>query len=238
MRLLSFRIDDRTSFGALVEGRVVDLGKHLPEFDSLKAMLEADALVRALDTTAEASPDFREDQVTYRPPITRPERLICLFDDPADEPVIVDPPITVGHNTPIPCPAPGECMAWAGVAAVIGKPAAGIEPGDARAHIAGLTLMVYLVPGGAARGPWLVTLDEIEALSGLKMHVRCGDIEMDVDVPGIGKLVAHVSTYHALVPGDVIAALHRVANVPDGVTDIRISCEAIGTLRNTLERGA
>lgn len=237
MRLLSFRIDDRVSFGALVEGRIVDLGKHLPEFDSLKAMLQAEALVRALDTAAEESAQYREDQVTYRPPIIRPERLICLFDEPASEPVIVDPPITVGHNMAIPCPAPGDFMVWAGVAAVIGKPTAAIEAVDARNHVAGLTLMAYLAPGGAARGPWLVTMDEIDAMSGLKLKVTCGDSELDIDVPGIGKAVAHVSGFHELGIGDIVAMLHRVPDIaPNAATELKISCSPIGTLSNVLER--
>jgi hypothetical protein len=237
MRLLSFRIDDRASFGSLIEERIVDLGKHLPEFDSLKEMLKAGALVRALDTAAEESPDFREHEISYRPPITQPERLFCLFDEPSGEPVIIDPPITVGHNTGIPCPALGDAVVWAGVAAVIGKPAAAIEASDARAHIAGLTLMLYLAPGGAARGPWLVTLDEIEALSGLKIKVKWGEADVDIDVPGIGKLVAHVSASHELIIGDVVAALHRIPDVPaDDATEITITCDPIGTLRNVLDR--
>jgi hypothetical protein len=234
MQLLSFRIDEERSFGALVEGKVVDLGKHMPEFDSLRELLIGDALVRALDTSAEESAEYRSDAITWLPPLRNPDQLFCLFDDLNADPVLVDPPTIVGHQRPIPCPAPDSAIVWAGIAIYPGQPAATTRVNP----IAGLSLITYLVPGGVSLGPTLVTPDEFPSLSGLTVTVKCGDVVQEVELHDIEAALGHVAASQNLAVGDVIAVLQQIRDIPIGEADaIEVSCDATGELKNPLDRG-
>jgi len=237
MRLLSFRIDDRSSYGALVEGRIVDLGRHLPEHRSLKALLEAEALVRALDTAAEVSAEFRDDQVDFLPPVPNAEKVLCIFDAREADVVLIDPAICTGHGQPLFMEGVIEgavegaegspATLAAGVAYVLGK--------DAET-IAGLTLMTFIAPNSAAIGPWLVTTEEIEDTIDLTVSVTCGDADKSITVPDpVGLL--NIAAEHSLSTGDVIAMLYRLPDIcPEPGNTVEVAADKIGTLKCLLER--
>jgi hypothetical protein len=232
---MSFRVDDERSFGAVVEGRIVDLGRHLPEFDSLRALLEGNGLVRALDTAAEESASYRLDAVTHLPPLRHPDRTFCIFDDPESDPVLVEPPTIVGHGRDLPCPA-GEARLWAGIGIVVGNPVEG-PPVD---RIAGLTLVTYLVPGGTAMGPWMVTVDELGSMEP-SISIECGGQAHECVLPHLGNLFTRISASTGedkpLGVGDLVAVLQQMPDpIVADATEISVSSPEIGKLTNPLIR--
>ena len=175
MRLLSFQVGGKVSFGAIVEHRVVDLAERMPEYHSLRELLRRDAIVRAQDITAEASADYAIDEIDYLPTIPDPQKIICvdrnyLTDDNGQgdsKTAAADPVITlrtresvVGHKQPIIRPPESNQFDYeAEIAIVIGKPGRRIPTEQARQHIAGLTLMNdgtmrdWIKPGSASAAP-------------------------------------------------------------------------------------
>ena len=230
MHLLSFRIDEERSFGALVEGKIVDLGKHLPEFGSLRELLAGGGLVRALDTVAEVSAQYRSDRITWLPPLRRPDHLYCVFDDPTSDSVIVEPPTVVGHRRALPCPS-GDATLWVGVAIVVGPR----ERAADASQIAGITLVTYLVPGGAAMGPTMVTMDEVAGLAGLELTFSCGEFETVVTLPDLEKVFSQAAAQHELDVGDLVALLHQIPGVDlTEAEKVRVRSEVVGSLTNPL----
>ena len=79
MKLLSFAIDGRRSFGVVTEAGVIDLGGRLdPGIRSLRGALAADAVPRIPELAQRAKPDFALDQLRLLPPIPAPEKIICV----------------------------------------------------------------------------------------------------------------------------------------------------------------
>lgn len=228
MRLLSFRLDDEASFGAVVEGRIVDFGRHLPEFDSLRALLEGNALVRALDTAAEVSADHRLDKVTRLPPITDPAHVLCVFDEARDEPVAINPKFLRGADQPLLIPGGDAKPIAVGVALVVG---AGDESGDA--SIAGMTLVSYLSPAALAVGPWLVTTDELAGADAFTLSVDVDGQTAAVHLADLRAVVRRLAATAELQAGDVIAVLKFLTEVSAAADDIiTLGCDLIGTLKN------
>ena len=94
-------------------------------------------------------------------------------------------------------------------------------------------------------GPWLVTLDEIEDLDAVTLETRVnGDVrqsgvlsDLTFSIPA---LIAYISTFATLVPGDVI-----VTGTPSGVgharkppaylkagDEVEVRVGGVGSLRN------
>ncbi|MDE2301363.1 MAG: fumarylacetoacetate hydrolase family protein [Sphingomonadales bacterium] len=148
------------------------------------------------------------------------------------------------------------------LAVVIGKPGRRIARADALAHVAGYAVFndasvrdwqrhnIQFTPGKnfpatGGFGPALVTRDEIADLAALRVQTRLNGAlvqdqplsDMIWDVPA---LIAYVSTFTPLAPGDMIAT-----GTPGGVGDkrnpplylragdrVEVSIGAIGTLTN------
>ncbi len=245
MRLISFRQGDQASFGAVIEGRVVDLGRHLPEFLSLRGLLDANALVRALDTVAEVSPDYRLDKVTRLAPVTDPEKVLCVFDETRDEPVVMDPKFVRGADEALPLPSGDTRPLAAGLALVLdatrvdaGEDApapagedAPVRAGEDAPAIAGVSLMVYLSPGALAMGPWLVTADELDTTDAFTFTVEVSGQMARVQLSELNALVAGLARSRALGTGDVVAVLRFLPEIEVSAEDrITLSCEPIGQL--------
>lgn len=226
MRLLSFRREDEASFGAIVEGRIVDFGKHLPEFNSLRALLEGNALVRALDTAAEVSPDHRLDKVTRLPPVTDPAHVLCVFDEARDEPVTINPKFLRGADQSLLIPGGDAKPLAVGVALVLGA-----DAGDRR--VAGMTLVSYLSPGALSVGPWLVTTDELGGADAFTLAVDVDGQTADIHLADLRAVARRLGQSTELVTGDVIAVLKFLTDISVGTGDIITNtCEVIGTLKN------
>ena len=78
MRLLTYRCGERTSFGAVVDGGVVDLGALLPGIGGLKALLQAGAVDEARRLALDAAPDHPLEDITWLPPVPDAEKIICI----------------------------------------------------------------------------------------------------------------------------------------------------------------
>lgn len=157
MKLLSFSVADRNSFGvAFDDGAIVDLRTRLG-LRSLRELLENDALGAAATTAESAQADYRLSDVTLLPTITNPQKIICIgvnygnrnaeYRDDSDVPKY--PSVfmrtresLVGHGTPIMRPPESEQLDYEGeIVIVIGRPGRRISRENAWDHIAGLSLM-------------------------------------------------------------------------------------------------
>ncbi|MEQ8485176.1 MAG: fumarylacetoacetate hydrolase family protein [Pseudomonadales bacterium] len=157
MRFLSFLVGRDVHFGAVVEDRVVDLSERMPEYASLRRVLDAGALVRAQDVAVSASADFDLDEVKYAPVIPDARKIICVGVNypgrrtlaAADRQRAEYPSMflrtresLVGHEQPILKAPEVEALDYAGeIVLVIGKEGRRIAEAQALSHVAGITLM-------------------------------------------------------------------------------------------------
>lgn len=229
MQLLSFRKEDAASFGAVIEGRIVDLGRHLPEFDSLKALLAANALVKALDTAAEVSPDYRLDKVDLLCPITDAQRLLCVFDDAREEPVSIDPKFVRGHDRSLRIPADDRRPVAVGIVIAIRAEQDVYSP-------LGYCLMSYLSPAALSAGPWLTTPDELPDNWDLDLAVSAGDASAELHLPDPTEVALNVAKEKALNTGDLVAMLHFLPELTAGADEtVEVATENLGALKNLIE---
>ena len=94
MKLISFTVSGRNSYGAVVGDGVVDLGRRLGDrFPTLRAAIAGGALGGAAAEVKSATPDLALSQVTLLPPITDPDKIIC-----AGAIIVPTPPRPVAHR--------------------------------------------------------------------------------------------------------------------------------------------
>jgi 2-keto-4-pentenoate hydratase/2-oxohepta-3-ene-1,7-dioic acid hydratase in catechol pathway len=145
----------------------------------------------------------------------------------------------VGHEAPVWKPRLSDKFDYEGeLAVVIGRAGRHIAARDALSHVAGYTCMAensvrdfqkhnaQVTPGknferSGAIGPWLVTADEVGDPARLQVITRLnGTVMQQGDVSDlifpIPELIAYVSAFTPLSPGDVIAI-----GTPEGVGSSR-----------------
>ena len=175
------------------------------------------------------------------------------------------PESQVGHDQPILRPRESTKLDFEGeIAVIIGKPGRRIAEKDAWDHVAGYSCYNdgsvrdwqwattqwtagknFAATGGF--GPWMVTADEIPAGAELTLITRLNGVEMQhtttkLLVHNIPQLIAHLSAWVTLEPGDVI-----VSGTPAGVGArrdppvwmkpgdvVEVEVSKIGILRNTI----
>lgn len=169
----------------------------------------------------------------------------------------------IGHLQPILRPRESEQLdCEAEIALVIGREGRRIPPERAFDYIAGYTLCnegtvrdwtqhnSLITPGknfdaSGSLGPWLVTADEIDPARPLRLSMRVnGELRQDDNTAsmifGFADLIAYISRFTTLKPGDVI-----VTGTPSGAPTepprflqpgdvIEIAAPEIGVLRNTV----
>jgi len=156
VRFLSFRTDERASFGVLKENAIVDVGKLLG-IPTLGAALRAGALPRALEVAAAREPSVALDEIRYLPTVPDPEKIICIgvnyanrnaeYKDSEPPPKFPSvfmrtPGSLVGHREPIWKPRESDQLDYEGeIALVIGTEGRRIAERDAWRHVAGLSLI-------------------------------------------------------------------------------------------------
>jgi 2-keto-4-pentenoate hydratase/2-oxohepta-3-ene-1,7-dioic acid hydratase in catechol pathway len=141
----------------------------------------------------------------------------------------------IAHAAPVVIPEVAEQFDYEGeLAVVIGRAGHKIAEADAMDFVAGVSCYNDLsvrewqrhtgqwtpgknFPGTGAFGPWMTTMDEIEDLSGVRLITRVnGDVRQDALLSqmifSIPELIAYISTFTSLAPGDVI-----VTGTPGGV---------------------
>jgi 2-keto-4-pentenoate hydratase/2-oxohepta-3-ene-1,7-dioic acid hydratase in catechol pathway len=295
MKLLSYRFQGRSSFGALaahvdvdvdvdVDPRaasvgVIDLGARMPDVRDLSDLLATQRLDEARGIVASTEPDVSLGEIVYEPPVTRPGKIFCIGvnyggrnaeyrdgQDAPDKPSVFVrfPSSLTGHGHDLIRPPESDQLDYEGeIVVVIGGSGRRISPERAPAHIAGLTLgnegtirdwvrhAKFNVTQGknweqsGSMGPWLVTLDEIDGLDDLHLttHVN-GELRQDDTTATmahpIADLVAYLSTFCTLEPGDVVFTGTPTGAgarfdpprylVPGDVVEVKVP--GIGALRN------
>src|SRR4029453_5882322 len=77
MKLASFKANGRTSYGAVTETGIIELGRKLTQYPTLLDVLRAQALAQAR-AAGTGGPDYQGKDVGSRPPIPAPEKNICV----------------------------------------------------------------------------------------------------------------------------------------------------------------
>ena len=138
---------------------------------------------------------------------------------------------------------------------VIGKTGMSIPEEQAEEYIWGYTILNDLTLRGvkdmgpryklfetsAPVGPWIVPKDQVEDRGSLKMAFRINGKQVQEGSTSkllftIPSMIAEVSKYHALRPGDIIATGGPGATDPLDVGDVmEAEIEGVGTLRNPIK---
>lgn len=269
MKLVSFQRGDSRSYGRLDGDEVVDLsGAHaatLREALALEGVAEGSGAARyplAEVTLLPPIPDpgkilcvginYDDHRVeTGRPKMDYP----TIFTRWADT--------QVAHGAPLIRPMASERFDFEGeLAVIIGKGGRRISEAEALAHVAGYSCYQdgsirdwqnhtqqftpgKNFPGTGGFGPWMVTADEIPDPQALQLTTRLnGEVVQDAStgdmVFGVASLIAYISQFTLLSPGDVISTgtpggVGARRNPPlwmkaGDVVEVQIS--GIGTLKN------
>ena len=152
MQFCSYIMPDGTpSYGTLSSDGLHDAGNGFRStYATLRDVLAADALA-ALNETAGSSPALDIADVTMLPPITRPDKIICIGlnymshiketgrEKPKYPSIFTRYPDSVlGHNAQLVRPKASQKFDFEGeLAVVIGKPARHVAEADAQDYIAG-----------------------------------------------------------------------------------------------------
>jgi 5-carboxymethyl-2-hydroxymuconate isomerase len=159
MKLISYLHNGESHWGCVVGDGIVDLGRRLPAFASVAALLEGGeaAMAQARAAAEGADPDQALARVRFETPIARPRRIFCIgvnyanrnaeYKDGSDLPKY--PSIFmrvaesfVGHGEPLQEPLESKQLDYEGeIAIVIGRRARRVKEQDALDCIAGLTCM-------------------------------------------------------------------------------------------------
>ena len=156
MKLTSFLTENRHAYGMVTDMGVIDLSRLSETPDNLCSALTDPGAEQLAVLGAGLTPDFALDEISYAPPITNPQKIICIgvnyvnrneeYDDTALPPYpsvfLRTPGSLVGHRQSIVRPPESEQFDYEGeIAIVIGKPGRRITQDNAEAHIAGLTIL-------------------------------------------------------------------------------------------------
>jgi 2-keto-4-pentenoate hydratase/2-oxohepta-3-ene-1,7-dioic acid hydratase in catechol pathway len=200
MKLLSFSADGEELFGAVSGDGVVTLNERVGQ-PSLRAALAAGAMAAMRKAAQEAKPDRALADITFRPLIPQPNKILCAGVNyrahaaevsrelPKQPSMFIRFPDTlVGHEGEMIRPQVSDNFDYEGeLTLVIGKGGRHIKAEQALEHVAGYTIFVdgsvrdyqkFSVtsgknfPGTGPLGPWLVTADEIPDSSKLTLTTR------------------------------------------------------------------
>lgn len=157
MQFLTFLAGREAHYGAVVDGRVVDLSERMPEYPTLRHVLEAGALLRAQDVAVSGSADYELGQLRYLPTLPDARKIVCIGVNypnrrprrPPDGQRAPYPSVflrtresLVGHGEPLLKPPETDQLDYAGeIVLVIGREGRRIPEERALDHVAGLTLM-------------------------------------------------------------------------------------------------
>ena len=208
MKLASFATAGRASYGVIAGDGLVDLGARLgSHYPTLRAALAGNALGE-IARTAGAKPDLALAAVNLLPPITSPDKIVCIglyYRAHAAEAGLKVPEhpslflrltnTLVPHGGSLVRPSLSSAMDYEGeLAVVIGRSGRHIAAATALDHIAGYACFndgslrdyqrQHSVTVGknfvatGGFGPWLVTSDEIPDPSQLTLTTRLNGTEV------------------------------------------------------------
>ncbi len=277
MRLASYVVRGRPSYGAVVGDGVVDLRERLgARYPALTDIFRAHALEKAREAVAGVRPDYPLNKVELLPPLPAPEKILCIginyanrnadFDDPNvpkyPSMFFRAPTSLVGHEQPLVRPRVSEQLDYEGeIALVIGREGRHIARERALEHVAGATLCnegtvrdwlhhgKFNVTQGknfdasGSIGPWIVT--DLDLTKPLHLTVRVnGEVTQDDTTASMifsfADLIAYVTTFMTLKPGDVLVTGTPTKKGPRTEPPrwlkagdmVELTVPEIGTLRN------
>jgi len=155
MRLASYNLRGRSSFGAVVGDGIVDLRARLERFASLLDVFRAQALDQVKPAVEGVRPEVPLAEVELLPPLLAPEKILCIGINYSDRTKDYDmaekpkypsmfyraPNSLVGHGQKLIRPKISEQLDYEGeIALVIGRECKHVPKETALATIAGLTL--------------------------------------------------------------------------------------------------
>jgi 2-keto-4-pentenoate hydratase/2-oxohepta-3-ene-1,7-dioic acid hydratase in catechol pathway len=155
VKLASYRIDGRPSYGLVFDDGLADLGGVAAEFgETLRQALERNALERIVDWAASSKSRIPFDAIDFLPVIPDPQKIFCVGINyrshvvETGREVPAHPMIftrfadsQVGHLQPIRRPKVSDKLDFEGeLAVVIGRPGRYIAAGRALEHVAGYSI--------------------------------------------------------------------------------------------------
>jgi 2-keto-4-pentenoate hydratase/2-oxohepta-3-ene-1,7-dioic acid hydratase in catechol pathway len=156
VKLATFSIASRLSYGIVTDGGMIDAGRRLATtLPDLTAALSAEGLNR-LDALVTSPPDVGLDEVTILKPILRPGKIVCVgvnydgrtaeYKDGSDQQKYPSlflrlPGSFVAHQQPLVRPPESPQFDYEGeIAVVIGQAGRRIPADAALSHVAGYTI--------------------------------------------------------------------------------------------------
>jgi 2-keto-4-pentenoate hydratase/2-oxohepta-3-ene-1,7-dioic acid hydratase in catechol pathway len=155
MRLASYALRGRSSFGAVVGDGIIDLRPRLHRFQSLTEVFRAKALDQAKAAAEGVRPDVPVAEVELLPPLAAPEKILCIginyanrgqdynvTNNPKYPSMFYRAPNSlVGSGQPLLRPKISEQLDYEGeIAIVIGQDCKHVAKDRALEMIAGVTL--------------------------------------------------------------------------------------------------
>ena len=210
MKLVSYLVSGRASFGLLNQHGIIDLGKKLGDkYTDLKSLLADEKGLAIAKTYLNDPSDIDEKDITYLPVIPNPNKILCVgmnyaekraeFNETSSAPTLFVrfPDSQTGHKTNIIKPAITNELDYEGeLAIVIGKSGFRIKQEDALSYVAGYSCYMdgsirdwqYTWftagknwPSTGAFGPCLTTTDEIPDPKALTLVTYLNGQEMQRD---------------------------------------------------------
>src|SRR5689334_18312355 len=79
MKLASYMVRGRESFGAVIGEGVIDLKTRLaPKYSDIVDLLRAGGIRAALAASHDVRADFQLSELTLLPPMVHPEKILCI----------------------------------------------------------------------------------------------------------------------------------------------------------------
>lgn len=276
MRLVSFAIDERETWGQVVDDDFAEA----PEALRARAPTLARALALGTEVLREGfaagGRRWARDAVGARPVVPAPARILCVGVNyhahrietgraEATHPTLFTrfASTLTPHEGPLVRPRVSPQLDFEGeMAVVIGRGGRHIAREDALAHVGGYTCFndasvrdwqrhaSQFTPGKnfpatGGIGPWITTADELPDPSASEVSLTVNGVEMqrsttDLLIFDVPALLAYISAFTALEPGDIIATgtpggvgwkrEPPVFLVPGDVVEVTV--KGVGTLRN------
>lgn len=270
MKIARFTHDGVTSWGR-IEGSTM-MSSPLPLSLSEVATASADALTehRPVEAVALRAPVLPDTKILCVG-LNYHDHVLETGRDLPDKPVIFTrfPDSVVGPGETIIVPTASHRLDYeAELVIVIGTEGRHISRDSALDHVLGYTVLndgsvrdfqrhtSQFTPGknfdkSGAIGPWITTADEVGDLGSHRIELRINGEEMQVStldqlIFGVPELIAYISTFTTLRPGDLIAT-----GTPGGVGSARtprrwmkagdtvdVTIEGVGRLSNPVDEEA
>ncbi len=208
MKVASFKSANAASYGIVTDKGVIDAGKRLTDFPTLKSLLARGRLDELKKLQGER-PDHALDAVELLPTIPDPDKIFCIGVNYATHlaesghPTPPHPMIftrfansQVGHGQPMIRPLESERFDYEGeMAVIIGRGGRRIARETALRHVAGYACYndgsirdwqrhtSQFAPGKnfvgtGGFGPWMVTTDELTDISKETLITRLNGVEV------------------------------------------------------------